>query len=321
MQGLETLQSKFESFFAHRHFPLVPSTLYDPLEAFLANGGKRIRPVMCLLGNELFADVHDDAFQIAAAIELFHNFTLIHDDIMDKAPLRRGKPTVHQLHGEPTALLGGDVMLVAAYEYINRIDSTYLKKVLALFNRTAREVCEGQQLDMDFETIHSVSLQEYLKMIELKTSVLLAASLQLGSIVGGASDGNQHLLYEYGRSLGIAFQVQDDYLDAFGDPSAFGKQVGGDIQSNKKTFLLIHALEKSTGDDREMLQEALKSNSADKVDTVLGIYKRCGVDTWAEELKLHYLHQALRSLDEIAVSKSRKQPLIELAHYLIKREK
>lgn len=145
--------------------------------------------------------------------------------------------------------------------------------------------------------------------------------MQLGSIVGGASDGNQHLLYEYGRSLGIAFQVQDDYLDAFGDPSAFGKQVGGDIQSNKKTFLLIHALEKSTGADREMLQEALKSNSDDKVDTVLGIYKRCGVDTWAEELKLHYLHQALRSLDEIAVSKSRKQPLIELAHYLIKREK
>lgn len=321
MQGLENLQLSFETYFAHRHFPSVPKTLYDPLEEFLANGGKRIRPVMCLLGNELFGNVHPDAYHISAAIELFHNFTLVHDDIMDKAPLRRGKPTVHQVHGEPTALLGGDVMLVAAYEYINRIDVTYLKKVLSLFNRTAREVCEGQQLDMDFESLSNVTLSDYLTMITLKTSVLLAASLQMGAIVGGASEGNQQLIYSFGKNLGIAFQIQDDYLDAFGDPLSFGKQVGGDIRSNKKTFLLIHALEAATGSDREQLHAALLENTEDKVERVLGIYKRCGVDVWAEKLKQDYLNRALHSLEEIAVSASRKQSLVALSHYLIKREK
>lgn len=321
MQGLENLQLSFETYFAHRHFPSVPKTLYDPLEEFLANGGKRIRPVMCLLGNELFGNVHPDAYHISAAIELFHNFTLVHDDIMDKAPLRRGKPTVHQVHGEPTALLGGDVMLVAAYEYINRIDAAYLKKVLSLFNRTAREVCEGQQLDMDFESLSNVTLSDYLTMITLKTSVLLAASLQMGAIVGGASEGNQQLIYSFGKNLGIAFQIQDDYLDAFGDPLSFGKQVGGDIRSNKKTFLLIHALEAATGSDREQLHAALLENTEDKVERVLGIYKRCGVDMWAEKLKQDYLNRALHSLEEIAVSASRKQSLVALSHYLIKREK
>jgi geranylgeranyl diphosphate synthase type II len=321
MSGLEHLQKSFESYFAHRHFPLEPSTLYDPLEEFLLNSGKRIRPVMCLMGNELFGEVHQDAYQIAAAIELFHNFTLVHDDIMDKAPLRRGKPTVHAVHGEPTALLGGDVMMVVAYDYLNKIEPHYLKKVIALFNKTAKEVCEGQQYDMDFEKNQHVSLRDYIRMIELKTSVLLAASLQLGSIVGGASEGNQQHIYEFGRNLGIAFQIQDDYLDAFGDPEKFGKQVGGDIQSNKKTFLMIHALETAQGELRTALIKAMEENPTDKVEIVLNIFKACGIDSWASALKEQYLQTALTHLEEIAVSKSRKVPLQELAHYLISRDK
>jgi len=321
MTGIETLQQSFETYFNHRHFPSFPSTLYDPLEEFLSNSGKRIRPVLCLMGNELFGEIKPDAYHLAAAVELFHNFTLVHDDIMDKAPLRRGKPTVHAVHGEPTALLGGDVMMVVAYDYLNKIDAAYLKKTLHLFNKTAKEVCEGQQLDMDFEKQDHVSLDQYLKMIELKTSVLLASSLQLGAIIGGASEGNQEHLYEFGRNLGIAFQVQDDYLDAFGDPSKFGKQVGGDIQSNKKTFLMIHALETAKGDMLAELHQLLKQEDKDKVEKVLAIYKACGIDLWANALKEQYLEKAFLHLEEIAVSKERKASLVELAHYLIKRDK
>ena len=321
MTGIETLQHSFESYFNHRHFPSFPATLYDPLEEFLSNSGKRIRPILCLMGNELFGEIKQDAYHLAAAVELFHNFTLVHDDIMDKAPLRRGKPTVHAVHGEPTALLGGDVMMVVAYDYLNKIDPSYLRKALHLFNKTAKEVCEGQQLDMDFEKQDQVHLDQYLKMIELKTSVLLASSLQLGAIIGGASEGNQQHLYEFGRNLGIAFQVQDDYLDAFGDPSKFGKQVGGDIQSNKKTFLMIHALETAKGEMLDELHQLMKEDDKDKVEKVLTIYRACGIDIWANALKEQYLAKALLHLEEIAVSKERKASLIELAYYLIKREK
>ena len=321
MTGIEKLQQSFETYFNHRHFPSFPATLYDPLEEFLSNSGKRIRPVLCLMGNELFGEIKPDAYHLAAAVELFHNFTLVHDDIMDKAPLRRGKPTVHAVHGEPTALLGGDAMMVVAYDYLNKIDPSFLKKTLHLFNKTAKEVCEGQQLDMDFEMQDQVHLDQYLKMIELKTSVLLASSLQLGAIIGGASDGNQQHLYEFGRNLGIAFQVQDDYLDAFGDPSKFGKQVGGDIQSNKKTFLMIHALETAKGDMLAELHQLMKQEDKDKVEKVLAIYKACGIDLWANALKEQYLEKAFVHLEEIAVSKERKASLVELAHYLIKRDK
>jgi geranylgeranyl diphosphate synthase type II len=321
MSGIEALQKSFEQYFNHRHFPVHPKTLYDPLEEFLSNSGKRIRPILCLLGNELFGDIHEDAYHLAAAIELFHNFSLVHDDIMDKAPLRRGKPTVHSVHGEPTALLGGDAMLVVAYDYVNKISSSYLKDVLRLFNKTAKEVCEGQQLDMDFENIDHVNMEDYLEMIGQKTSVLLAASLQMGAIVGGASEGNQQLMYEFGRNLGIAFQIQDDYLDAFGDPEKFGKQVGGDIKSNKKTFLMIHALETASGDQLEKLEKAIKENPENKVEQVLEVFKACGIDSWADELKEQYLQKALQNLDDIAVSKIRKEPLHALANFLITRDK
>ncbi len=268
MKGIESLQQEFEQYFNHRHFPAFPATLYDPLEEFLQNTGKRIRPVLCLMGNELFGEIQQDAFHTAAAVELFHNFTLIHDDIMDKAPLRRGKPTVHAVHGEPTALLGGDVMLVVAYDYLNRLSSDYLGRAIQLFNKTAKEVCEGQQLDMDFEKKSTVTLEEYLQMISLKTSVLLASSLQLGALIGGAGESNQQHIYEFGLNLGIAFQIQDDYLDAFGDPEKFGKQVGGDIQSNKKTFLMIHALETADSDDLKTLNQLMAENPTNKVQQV-----------------------------------------------------
>jgi geranylgeranyl diphosphate synthase type II len=240
---------------------------------------------------------------------------------MDKAPLRRGKPTVHAIHGEPTALLGGDVMMVVAYDYLNKLSGSYLSKAIQLFNKTAKEVCEGQQLDMDFEGMDTVSLDDYLQMIQLKTSVLLAASLQLGALIGGAGESNQHHIYEFGRNLGIAFQIQDDYLDAFGDPKKFGKQVGGDIQSNKKTFLMIHALATADPDDLKRLNDLMHADSQDKVAQVLEIYRKCGIDNWANELKLKYLNLALSHLESIVVSKVRKEPLVELAYYLIQREK
>lgn len=320
MHSFEELAKQFAAYFDHSHFPASPATLYEPAGYFLQIGGKRVRPVLCLMGNELFDDISPDAWHAATAIELFHNFTLIHDDIMDKAPLRRGKETVHIKYGENTALLAGDVVLVKAYDYLNRISVANIQQVMQLFNKTAIEVCEGQQLDMDFEKMDTVSLDEYLRMIELKTSVSLAASLRVGAMLGGSGERNQDLIYEFGRKLGLAFQVQDDYLDAFGNPEKFGKQVGGDILANKKTFLLIHALETATSSQKSELQHLLTTNPSDKVQRILQIFKDCKVDEWALELKNKFLDEAMLSMEEIAVISKRKEPLRELALFLVKRE-
>ncbi|MCX6205453.1 MAG: polyprenyl synthetase family protein [Bacteroidetes bacterium] len=320
MHSFKELINVFAAKFAHRHFPTSPATLYDPGEYFLALGGKRVRPIMCLMGNELFDEIHADAYHVAIAIELFHNFTLIHDDIMDAAPLRRGMETVHKKYGESTALLTGDVMMIQAYEYLNKIQDNNIHSILHLFNRTAKEVCEGQQLDMDFEKQEQVSLDEYLHMISLKTSVLLAASLEMGAILGGASAGNRKHLYNFGKNLGLAFQIQDDYLDAFGDPEKFGKDVGGDIRQNKKTFLLLHALEVADPEQKNRLLQLMKNNPANKVAEVLAIFKACNVDDWAKALKEKYLQTALQHLEEIAVVSIRKKSLIELAEFLIQRD-
>nr|WP_294991694.1 polyprenyl synthetase family protein [uncultured Sediminibacterium sp.] len=320
MHSFKDLVTEFGNYFAVRHFPEQPASLYDPNEYFLSWGGKRIRPVMCLMGNELFDDIHADTWQLATAIELFHNFTLIHDDIMDAAPLRRGMETVHLKYGESTALLAGDVMLIRAYDYLNKINPQYLHRILHLFNTTAREVCEGQQIDMDFEKMETVSLDAYIRMISLKTSVLLAASLEMGAILGGASEGNCRHIYDFGKNLGIAFQVQDDYLDAFGDPEKFGKDVGGDIRQNKKTFLLLHALEVASPAQKKQLENLMQQNPPDKVIKVLNIFRECNVDAWARELKDKYLQTALSHLEAIAVRSVRKEPLEELANFLIQRE-
>jgi geranylgeranyl diphosphate synthase type II len=321
MHSFTELSNIFEEKFNKRHFPLHTETLYDPAQYILELKGKRVRPVCVLMGNELFAEINPDAYHVATAIELFHNFSLIHDDIMDKAPLRRGMETVHTKYGESTALLAGDVMLVQSYDYISKIKTEYLQKVLHLFSKTAREVCEGQQLDMDFEKRETVSFDEYLNMIALKTSVLLAASLQLGAILGGAREGSQHLLYKFGKNLGIAFQIQDDYLDAFGDPSLVGKQVGGDIIANKKTFLMIHTLETASASQQKELKMLMTKNPSDKVEKVLQLFKECKADSWAQELKDKYLQNALNHFEEIALLSARKKPLIELAEYLIVRDK
>ena len=319
MHSFIELSKIFEEKFNTRHFPEHTATLYDPAQYILQLGGKRVRPVCVLMGNELFDEIDADAYHAAAGIELFHNFSLIHDDIMDKAPVRRGMPTVHAKYGESTALLAGDVMFVKAYEYLNKMKVGHLQKVLHLFNNTAKAVCEGQQLDMDFEKRDTVSLEEYLHMITLKTSALLAASLQLGAILGGTGERNQQHIYEFGKNLGIAFQVQDDYLDAFGDPEKFGKQVGGDIIANKKTFLMIHALEVADDVSKKALQQLMIDNPADKVEKILQIFKDCKIDDWANELKEKYLQTALQHLTDIAVTEKRKEPLKELALFLIER--
>ena len=317
MHGFSELSAQFNEHFNTDHFPSEPSSLYEPNRYFLKLGGKRIRPVLCLMGNELFDEIHPDSWNVATAIELFHNFTLIHDDIMDKAPLRRGMTTVHTKFGESTALLAGDVMHVASYEYLNKMKHGAMQKILQLFSLTAREVCEGQQLDMDFEKEVEVNFESYEKMISLKTSVLLAASLKMGAMLGGALERNQNLLYNFGKKLGLAFQVQDDYLDAFGDPQKFGKMVGGDIRANKKTFLLIHALQ---GKGKEELESLMAGNGDDKVERVLSFYREAGVDEWARELTQNYMKEAFQHLEDIAVLSRRKEPLKELASYLMNRE-
>ncbi|MCK7555304.1 polyprenyl synthetase family protein [Chitinophaga sedimenti] len=241
MHSFKELAAQFEQQFGKRQFPETPSSLYDPAQYILSLGGKRVRPVLALMGNELFGEIHPDAFLAGNAIEVFHNFTLVHDDIMDKAPLRRGMPTVHIKYNEPTAILAGDVMLIHAYDYLNKIQSKQKQKIIAVFNKAATEVCEGQQLDMDMETTapDQVNYAHYVNMIALKTSVLLAASLQMGAIIGGGSEGNQGHIYGFGKNVGIAFQIQDDLLDAFGNPDKVGKQQGETSLSIKKHFYCL----------------------------------------------------------------------------------
>lgn len=320
LHSYKELSSIFEERFNRNHFPENPKKLYEASQYLLKVKGKRIRPVMCLMGNELFDNINEDAYNVAMAIELFHNFTLVHDDIMDRAPLRRGIETVHIKYGEATALLAGDVMLVTAYEYLNKISTVILHRVLNVFNITAKKVCEGQQMDMDFERMPDVKFEDYVTMIGLKTSVLLAASLQLGAILGGSGLGNQQHLYEFGKNLGIAFQIQDDYLDAFGDPEKFGKKKGGDIMANKKTFLLLQAMNVASVSQKKELNSLLQSDDESKIELVLDIYRDCQIDQWAKELKQQYFSVAMHHLEETAVLSARKSPLEELAKDLMERE-
>ncbi|PZX65884.1 polyprenyl synthetase family protein [Hydrotalea sandarakina] len=320
MHTFEQLTELFGNYFSAQQLPTLPKNLYDPCRYFLQLGGKRIRPVFCLMGNELFGEIHEDAYKVGTAIELFHNFTLIHDDIMDEADLRRGKPTVHTKYGNTAALLSGDVMMIKAYQYLENIQTEYLKNILHLFNKTAVEVCEGQQLDMDYAQDNRIDLYDYIKMIELKTSVLLAASLEMGAIIGGASEGSSKHLYAFGKNLGIAFQIQDDYLDAFGDAAKFGKEIGGDIKQNKKTALLIRALEVATDAQKLKLNDAMNNNADNKVETVIQLFRECGVPEWAKALKEEYLNKAMYHLEEVAVQSSRKKHLKDIAAFLIQRD-
>jgi geranylgeranyl diphosphate synthase type II len=316
----QQLSKEFNTYFNKKHFPDEPETLYGAASYMLEDGGKRIRPVLCLMGNELFGPIKSETWMVAGALELFHNFTLIHDDIMDKAPLRRGKETVHAKYNHSTALLAGDVMLLQAYEYLNESGSEKITDLIRLLNKTGREICEGQQMDMDFENAESIDLNLYLRMIELKTAVFLATSLKMGAIVASVPASDQENIFEFGKNLGLAFQVQDDWLDSFGNPSTFGKQKGGDIIANKKTFLLIKALEKGDLTERQMISDLLLSSSPEKIERMTEIYLAVGVDKEAQVAKKYYMDTAYDHLDKIAVPKDNKIALKELSVYLLERD-
>jgi len=321
--SFKTLLAAFEDQFNDRLFPATPATLYDAIDYALGNGGKRVRPVLCLMGNALLAPLELDAFLAANAVELYHNFTLVHDDIMDRAPLRRGRPTIHTRYNTSTAILVGDTLQLYAFEYLNCMQGVHRQKVSAVFLEAALAVCEGQQMDLDMEhmPLEAVCYPDYLTMITMKTSVLLAASLQMGAIIGGAGEEDQQHLYAFGKNIGIAFQVQDDYLDAFGNPGQFGKQVGGDIITNKKTFLLLKARELCTPAQHAQLQAllALPAGDTGKVPGVLQLYRDCRVDEWAVREKQRFQQIALQHLEQVAVPEENKKPLLELADLLLNR--
>jgi geranylgeranyl diphosphate synthase type II len=316
------LQKIIEDAIPQLAYPAQPANLYEPIKYIMSLGGKRIRPVMVLMASELFTDEVSRALNVALAIETFHNFTLVHDDIMDNAPLRRGKQTVHEKWGVNNAILSGDVMMVESNKHLSKVDISVLKPVLDTFNRTAQGVCEGQQLDMEFETRPDVSIAEYIEMIRLKTAVLLGGAMKLGAIVGGADDEDADLLYQFGENLGVAFQLQDDILDVYGDPEKFGKQVGGDIIANKKTFLLINTLELANESQRkemEALMQLPTTESASKVDAVKKIYDELQIKQLTEKEMDSYASSAFTALDKIKVGSEKKQQLKALATQILNR--
>ncbi len=323
MRSVERLQELFLKYLQKELFDQSPVELYEPINYILQLGGKRLRPVLLLMGANLFSDDIDHALPAALAIEIFHNFSLVHDDIMDEAPLRRGKPTVHIKFGQNASILSGDAMLILTYQYLNQLkNSEQLPSILQIFNQLAIEVCEGQQYDMNFETQESVEIAAYLKMIELKTSVLIAGGLKIGALIGGAAEKDANELYEFGRHIGIAFQLQDDILDTFGDPEKFGKKVGGDIAQNKKTFLLLKSMEQADQQDRAELLAALSTtvDPIQKIKKVTHIYAKLKVQKQATELMEKYLQKAFLHLDQVDVADSRKILLRNLANELMMRE-
>jgi geranylgeranyl diphosphate synthase, type II len=320
---LQDFQKALNQEFSQQTYGENPPELYEPIRYLMALGGKRMRPLMTLMATALFTDDWQKAVRPASAVEVFHNFTLMHDDIMDKAPLRRGKPTVHEKWNDNIAILSGDVMLVQAYELLMDVEDARFKKALRRFNRTAAEVCEGQQLDMNFENRETVSESEYMNMIKLKTSVLLGYALELGGIIGGASDKSCNLLYEIGINIGLGFQLKDDLLDVYGDPEKFGKQVGGDIISNKKTFMLIEAIEKASGETKIALDKWLNAktfDNAEKVKAVTEIYDSLGIKQLAEARINDYFDKGLEGLTHLKVDEKRKGELMGLFKVLIDRE-
>ncbi len=299
----------------------APKNLTEPVDYIMSMGGKRLRPIICLYCCKLFGGAESQALPAALAIEIFHNFSLMHDDIMDKALLRRGKQTVHLKYDTDTAILSGDYMLVHAYQHLARLKPEILPTALKIFNEVAAGVCFGQQMDMDFEDRMDVTAPEYLRMIELKTSVLLAGSAQLGALAAGASEMDQQLIFDFAKNVGLSFQIQDDILDTFGLVAKFGKEIGGDIKNNKKTYLLIKALE--SGIKTKELKSWINDSTSDpqtKVQAVTALYKEIGVQRMAEQLKQKYLDKALQSLDKASGDAELKQELRSLALSLMKRE-
>lgn len=306
------------------NFDKEPRALYKPIEYALESGGKRIRPVLVLAACNLFSENVEKAISVALAFEIFHNFTLLHDDIMDNSPIRRNKPTVHKQWSKNTAILSGDAMMIEAYNLLTGLPAEILKTMLKLFNKTALEVCEGQQYDINFETKKNIYEEDYLKMIKLKTSVLIAGALKAGAIIGGADEKDEELLYNFGLNLGIAFQIQDDLLDVYADTSEFGKKTGNDILTGKKTFLMIQVLQKAAGKTAENLNNILKNNEIEnneKIKQVVKIYDSFKIKEITENTIKNYTEKALNYLRNISCENSKKTELFNFAAKLMKREK
>jgi geranylgeranyl diphosphate synthase type II len=323
VRKLEDLQDIISDAVDKLTFPTHPAELYEPLSYILSIGGKRMRPALLLMACDLFGGDVDQAISPALAIEVFHNFTLMHDDIMDNAPLRRGRVTVHERWNQNVAILSGDVMLIEGYKLMMKVPDHLLRQILDIFNATAVGVCEGQQIDMEFEVRGDVAIDEYIEMIRLKTAVVLGGALKIGSLIGGADKKDADLLSSFGEYLGIAFQLQDDILDVYGDPEKFGKQVGGDIISNKKTYLLIKALELAKGETAELLTHILANKdfiSEDKVKAVTAIYNSLDIRQYAENEMQAYADKAFIALDAINLPDDHKQYLRDFADGLMVRE-
>lgn len=324
MQSIKAYQDIIHDGLAKFRFPEKPKDLYEPISYLLSIGGKRVRPTLTLLAAEMFGTDSTRALPSALAVEVFHNFSLMHDDIMDKAPLRRGQDTVHMKWNANTAILSGDLMLIHSYTLLAKNPPELIPSLLDVFNKTAAEVCIGQQLDMDFERTLQVEIKDYVEMIRLKTAVLIGASLQLGAITANAEQEQATLLYEFGVNLGIAFQLQDDFLDAYGDPQLFGKQLGGDILENKKTYLLIKALELATDEDQEEIIAWLQKSEYDpdqKIDVIMGIYNKLRIQDYIKQEIQQYTQQAYQALERIDLDSKKKAPLLKLSDELLNRTK
>ena len=318
-------QNQIEQALKNKKYGSVPRELYEPIEYIMSLGGKRLRPVLVFIGCDFFDGDIAKALHPAIAIELFHNFTLVHDDLMDKAPLRRNQSTVHKKWNDSTAILSGDTMLVRAYQELCKSDNKLLPELLELFSDTAIKVCEGQQLDMNYEKLQKVSIAQYMKMIELKTAVLLGASLKMGALIAYADEKNAQNLYDFGKHIGIAFQLQDDILDVYADAEKFGKQKGGDIVANKKTYLLLKAMEMAENNryTKEELQQWINAphfDEKEKVEAITAIYNFLKIPEFARtEMKKHY-NMALTFLNEISINEIKKQKLIAFTDSLMVRE-
>ncbi len=318
------LEAKINLAISELDYKKEPLSLFEPIEYILSIGGKRLRPILAYMGTNLFSNDIDKTTYPALAIEIFHNFSLLHDDLMDNASIRRGEQTVHKKWNANTAVLSGDAMLIDAYNYITKVPSNVLSPILEVFTETAMQVCEGQQYDMDFETSLNVKESDYIKMIRLKTAVLLAASLKIGAILGGASNEDADKLYDFGINIGLAFQLKDDLLDVYGNTLSFGKEIGGDIVSNKKTFLLIKALENSNESDKATLKEWIVTERFDantKINAVKKIYDGLNLELMTDKLIQKYYLAALNCLSEVDIPSDRKNELLIYTKDLMNREK
>lgn len=323
MKTADEILNLVNDFLASLSYDRKPTSLYEPIEYVLSMGGKRIRPSLMLMAYNLFKEDPQSILMNAIALETYHNYTLLHDDLMDNADMRRGHTTVHKKWNANTAILSGDSMLVLAYERMAQCDAKYLQPVLQLFTETALEIGEGQQYDMEFETRNDVTEEEYIEMIRLKTSVLLACALKIGAILAGASSEDADNLYKFGEQIGLAFQLQDDYLDVYGDSKVFGKEIGGDITSNKKTYMLINAFNHADEQQLQALNTWINAKEFDrkeKVAAVTRLYNEMGIDALAQEKIAYYFEQSKKYLDAVSVDPARKEVLKKYAQKMMKRQ-